>query len=72
MESDWIVHIRFRELGKRFGFHCRREFKRRMLREFKMRHIKASNFPRFRARYFAAAMVAVRLPRTDVAGDGLG
>ncbi len=51
---------------------CRRKFKRRILREFKMRQFEESNSPRFQASYFAAEVVAVLRPRIGVADDGSG
>jgi hypothetical protein len=38
---------------------CRREFKRRFLREFKRRQIKGSNFQGFQASYFAVEVAVV-------------
>jgi hypothetical protein len=51
---------------------CRREFKRRIPDEVKRRHIKASNFPGFPARYFEVEMEAGILPRTVAVDDGSG
>jgi hypothetical protein len=49
---------------------CRREFKRRLLREFKRRQIKVNIFRGFPANYFLVEVGVLRLPRTGVADDG--
>ena len=60
------------QAGKSNGEICRREFKRRFLREFKRRHFRGSNFLGFPAKCFEVEMGVGIRPRTVVVDGGSG